>query len=176
MFAVCCKLVHGFGLTDSDAKAAILDVYNPRCVPLWGDGEVDEIERKIDELAHLPEATFTPEEMEEIASIGNNQGCMELKGGNPAHSGEALPDRWLLENLPAPLLRVGPRSLLWWQWIGLGLGAFVGAILGMMLGAVVRKLLGRAAQQTPTEWDDRIVARSRGPLALAFALGRKASG
>lgn len=84
---------------------------------------------------------------------------------------EALPDRWLLENLPAPLLRQGPRSLLWWQWIGLALAACVGAILGMLLGAVVRRLLGRAAQRTPTEWDDRLVARSRGPLALAFALG-----
>lgn len=84
---------------------------------------------------------------------------------------EALPDRWLLDNLPAPFLRVGPRSLLWWQWIGLGLAALVGAILGAVLGAVARKGLGRAAAQTPTEWDDRIVARSRGPLALAFALG-----
>ncbi|HVY28900.1 MAG TPA: mechanosensitive ion channel family protein [Polyangiaceae bacterium] len=84
---------------------------------------------------------------------------------------EALPDRWLLDNLPAPLLRVGPRSLLWWQWLGLGLAALVGAIWGALLGAVARKWLGRAAAKTPTEWDDRIVARSRGPLALAFALG-----
>ena len=84
---------------------------------------------------------------------------------------EDLPDRWLLDNLPAPLLRQGPRNLLWWQWIGLLLGAVVGAILGVMLGAVVRKLLGRAASKTPTVWDDRIVARSRGPLALAFGLG-----
>ena len=84
---------------------------------------------------------------------------------------EQLPDRFLLETLPAPLLRVGPRSLLWWQWIGLVLGSLVAAVLGMMLGAVVRKVLGRAAAKTPTAWDDRIVARSRGPLALAVALG-----
>jgi MscS family membrane protein len=84
---------------------------------------------------------------------------------------EQLPDRFLLEHLPAWLLRVGPRSLLWWQWIGLGLGSVIAAVLGMMLGALVRKLLGRAAAKTPTEWDDRIVARSRGPLALAVALG-----
>ena len=26
----------------------------------------------------------------------NNKGCMDLKGGNPSHQGEALPDRWEL--------------------------------------------------------------------------------
>jgi putative DNA primase/helicase len=47
LFAVCCKLVHGFGLGDSDALSAILSDYNPRCDPPWNDDEVDEIERKI---------------------------------------------------------------------------------------------------------------------------------
>ena len=34
--------------------------------------------------------------MEIIAEIGDNQGCMELKGSNRAHTGEPLPDRWSL--------------------------------------------------------------------------------
>lgn len=54
------------------------------------------IESKIDELAALPHANFSEEEMEQIASIGNNKNCMELKGGNPSHVGEAQPDRWAL--------------------------------------------------------------------------------
>jgi len=56
------------------------------------------IEAKIDELAALPEITLSVDEIEEIRRIGDNTGCMELKGGNPAHLGEPLPDRWSLSN------------------------------------------------------------------------------
>ena len=38
------------------------------------------------------------EECEQIAEIGNNKGCMELKGANPGHVGGAQPDRWGLSN------------------------------------------------------------------------------
>ena len=56
------------------------------------------IEAKIDELAALPEVTLSTDEVEEIRRIGDNTGCMDLKGGNPAHVGEPLPDRWALTN------------------------------------------------------------------------------
>lgn len=49
LFKVCCRLVHGFKLTDSDALSAIVDSYNPRCIPPWSDDEIGEIERKIKE-------------------------------------------------------------------------------------------------------------------------------
>jgi aryl-alcohol dehydrogenase-like predicted oxidoreductase len=52
------------------------------------------IETKVDELAALPEIKLNEEEMEKIAHIGNNKGCMELKGANKAHIGDAQPDRW----------------------------------------------------------------------------------
>mgnify|MGYP000160612420 CR=1 FL=1 len=55
------------------------------------------IERKIDDLAALPDSTLTPAEVEEIRRIGDNTGCMALKGGSPEHTGEALPDRWAIE-------------------------------------------------------------------------------
>jgi len=54
------------------------------------------IEEKIGELAAVPEITLDGDELEEIRRIGDNTGCMELKGGNPAHTGEAAPDRWSL--------------------------------------------------------------------------------
>ena len=54
------------------------------------------IEAKIDELAALPEITLSADEVEEIRRIGDNTGCMDLKGGNPEHVGEVLPDRWAL--------------------------------------------------------------------------------
>jgi len=42
--------------------------------------------------------TLSSDEVAEIADIGNNTGCMELKGGNPAHTGDNLPDRWALND------------------------------------------------------------------------------
>ncbi len=52
------------------------------------------IEAKVDELAALPDIKLTEEDRELMAEIGDNRGCMELKGANPAHIGEAQPDRW----------------------------------------------------------------------------------
>lgn len=83
---------------------------------------------------------------------------------------EALPDRWLLERLPAALLRVGPRDLMWWQWLGLTLFVLGSVLLGILTGHVVRRLLARAARHTEATWDDRLIARSRGPVALALSL------
>jgi aryl-alcohol dehydrogenase-like predicted oxidoreductase len=54
------------------------------------------IESKVDDLAALPEIRLNEEELERIAEIGDNRGCMELKGANPSHLGEAQPDRWSL--------------------------------------------------------------------------------
>ncbi|MDB6021227.1 MAG: aldo/keto reductase [Pedosphaera sp.] len=54
------------------------------------------IETKVEELAALPEVTLNEEEREFMAEIGDNAGCMELKGSNRAHTGEALPDHWSL--------------------------------------------------------------------------------
>lgn len=60
------------------------------------DTDSKPIEQKIDELASLPDVKLTPGESALIAEVGNNKGCMDLKGGNPGHSGEPLPDRWSL--------------------------------------------------------------------------------
>jgi aryl-alcohol dehydrogenase-like predicted oxidoreductase len=56
------------------------------------------IESKLDELAALPPIELSAEEVEIITAIGNNKGCMALKGGNPEHTGDPLPDRWSLTN------------------------------------------------------------------------------
>jgi aryl-alcohol dehydrogenase-like predicted oxidoreductase len=52
------------------------------------------IETKVDELASLPDFKLSAEECEFIKEIGNNKGCMDLKGANRAHAGEPQPDRW----------------------------------------------------------------------------------
>ena len=73
------------------------------------------IEAKIDDLAELPELKLSADEMEELRRIGDNTGCMTLKGGNPEHTGEPLPDRWSLTNdltLTAQRWHIDPQTAL----------------------------------------------------------------
>lgn len=53
------------------------------------------IEAKLDELAALPATALGADDRDFISGIGNNKGCMNLKGANPNFDGpEPLPDRW----------------------------------------------------------------------------------
>src|ERR671910_530091 len=53
------------------------------------------IERKREELAGVSAApALSPAEVAEIRAIGDNHGCMALKGATPDHEGAGRPDRW----------------------------------------------------------------------------------
>ncbi len=66
------------------------------------------IEAKRVELANLPEQRLSEEDVAAIRAVGDNTGCMALKGANPAHEGDERPDRWALdENLAAVGTRWG---------------------------------------------------------------------
>lgn len=52
------------------------------------------IEAKLNELASLPEGVLEADELARIAAVGDNRGCMHLKGASPTHQGEPLPDQW----------------------------------------------------------------------------------
>jgi aryl-alcohol dehydrogenase-like predicted oxidoreductase len=53
------------------------------------------VEDKRSDLAGVPaEILLSPDEVAEIEAIGENAGCMKLKGGTPAHEGDELPDSW----------------------------------------------------------------------------------
>jgi aryl-alcohol dehydrogenase-like predicted oxidoreductase len=55
------------------------------------------IEDKRADLAATPrEIVLSPEELAAIEEIGENAGCMALKGGTPAHEGDERPDSWPL--------------------------------------------------------------------------------
>jgi aryl-alcohol dehydrogenase-like predicted oxidoreductase len=55
------------------------------------------IEDKRADLAATPrEILLSPEELAAIEEIGENAGCMALKGGTPAHEGDERPDSWPL--------------------------------------------------------------------------------
>ena len=55
-------------------------------------------EDKIDEFAALPQIELPDEDVQAILEIGNNKGCMNLKGANPSYDGEELPDQWTLNS------------------------------------------------------------------------------
>jgi aryl-alcohol dehydrogenase-like predicted oxidoreductase len=65
------------------------------------------IEAKRVELANLPaEQRLSDEDVAAIRAIGDNTGCMALKGASPEHEGEERPDRWALDD---ELAAVGER-------------------------------------------------------------------
>ncbi len=93
-----------WNLSQSPVKSVIPTLIQE--VPQTNGVKVKSIEAKIEELAALPDVKLTADEVAEIAAIGNNKGCMELKGANPAFEGEPAPDRW---SLTPDLLEVAAR-------------------------------------------------------------------
>jgi aryl-alcohol dehydrogenase-like predicted oxidoreductase len=56
------------------------------------------VEDKRAEVAALPRhVRLSLEDVETIRALGDNTGCMALKGANPDYSGEQRPDRWPLD-------------------------------------------------------------------------------
>jgi aryl-alcohol dehydrogenase-like predicted oxidoreductase len=55
------------------------------------------VEEKRSELAALPQTLrLTPADVDEIRSLGDNAGCMALKGASPVHEGDERADAWAL--------------------------------------------------------------------------------
>ena len=52
------------------------------------------IEDKIREFARLPEVRLSPQEVEAVRLIGDNTGCMSLKGASARHLTSERPDEW----------------------------------------------------------------------------------
>jgi aryl-alcohol dehydrogenase-like predicted oxidoreductase len=65
------------------------------------------ISEKRAELAALPgDLRLSPADVDELRALGDNTGCMALKGANPGFDGEERPDRW---GVDARLLDVARR-------------------------------------------------------------------
>jgi aryl-alcohol dehydrogenase-like predicted oxidoreductase len=66
-----------------------------------------QIEEQREDLAALPvEQRLGAENVAEIRAVGDNTGCMALKGASASHEGEERPDRW---DLDSELAAVGER-------------------------------------------------------------------
>ncbi|HKT84157.1 MAG TPA: aldo/keto reductase [Solirubrobacterales bacterium] len=69
--------------------------------------EARPIEAQRAELAALPaDQRLSADDVAAIRAIGDNTGCMALKGANPQHEGDERPDRWALT---PELAEVGAR-------------------------------------------------------------------
>jgi hypothetical protein len=63
-----------------------------------GGADARAIEEKRAELAALPsEIVLTAEEIAEINAVGENAGCMTLKGAAPDYEGDPVADQWPLD-------------------------------------------------------------------------------
>jgi len=71
------------------------------------------IEDKIIDFAQLPDIKFSDEEVETIRSIGDNTGCMMLKGASKRHEVSERPDEWPMRD---DLLEVAERHGLGTDW------------------------------------------------------------
>jgi aryl-alcohol dehydrogenase-like predicted oxidoreductase len=77
-----------------DLAHAGVDCVVPTLIQEAGAG-AKPIERKREELAGVPAApVLSAVEIDDIRAIGDNRGCMALKGATPDHEGEERADRW----------------------------------------------------------------------------------
>jgi hypothetical protein len=65
----------------------------PTFIQEGGEG-VRSIEEQLRGFAGLPELRLSATEVEEIRSIGDNTGCMPLKGASKRHETSERPDEW----------------------------------------------------------------------------------
>ncbi|BCU79523.1 aldo/keto reductase [Luteolibacter sp. LG18] len=71
------------------------------------------IDEQIREFAALPDVRFTPEESEQIRAIGDNTGCMTLKGASKRHQTSERADEWPMR---PELLELAGRYDLGVEW------------------------------------------------------------
>jgi len=94
------------------ANTAVKSVV-PTMIQEHGEG-ARSIESKLDEVANLPPQCLTQEEVETIRQVGDNTGCMLLKGASARHAGqEPRPDEWAMRD---ELLETAKRWDLTLDW------------------------------------------------------------
>ena len=84
----------------------------PTFIQEAGDG-ARLIEDKIREFGKMPDLRFTAEEVESIRQIGDNTGCMSLKGASKRHATSERPDEWPMRE---DLLELAERNGLGDAW------------------------------------------------------------
>lgn len=83
---------------------------------------------------------------------------------------ESLRDRWLIDNLPEPLLRTGWGGLAYWQWLALPVVLAAAWMLAILLGRITRRALRPVLLRGRSEADALLLRRFSGPITLAWTL------
>lgn len=144
-----------------------------RVSPLAAGDTTDDLPRNIEQLGVIrgPDNVAVP------VRLGRSSADSDVPWRFTQQTVSAIPmlygslgDRWMLEHLPAPLLRPGPLELLWWQWLALPLLLAAAIAIGALLSRLLKAGLVRMVTRTRTEWDDAIIARIGGPLAALLTL------
>ena len=81
--------------------------------PAAAAGAARPIEDKIREFGKMPDVRLTPEEIESIRQIGDNTGCMKLKGASKRHATSERCDEWPMK---PELLELAQREGLGTEW------------------------------------------------------------
>jgi aryl-alcohol dehydrogenase-like predicted oxidoreductase len=84
----------------------------PTFVQEAGEG-AKPIEEKIRDLAAMPNIRFSAGEIEQIRAIGDNTGCMMLKGASKRHETSGRPDEWPMR---PELVELAERYALGAEW------------------------------------------------------------
>jgi aryl-alcohol dehydrogenase-like predicted oxidoreductase len=71
------------------------------------------IEDKIREFGKMPDVRFTPEEVEAVRQIGDNTGCMKLKGASKRHATSERCDEWPMK---PELIKLAERYGVGTEW------------------------------------------------------------
>ena len=141
--------------------------------PLSSGNPDDGLPPGVDEIAQVPGASGTPEPVRLTRKKEPGDPAWVFSAGTISHVDawyESLENRWILENVPEPLLRRGPGGLAWWQWIALAPLFTVAYLVGILLTWLTVRALRSGAARTSAAWDDRMVERIGGPLRVAWTL------
>ncbi len=135
----------------------------------FAEGNVDDDDAQRDRIGVIPGATGLPEPVLVARFDGGAVRRWRFDRATVAQIDawyDALPDAWLRGKVPAPLLRVGPFGVHYWQWIGMVVVVFATIVLASLFALGARWLLSMLTKRTATEWDDMVVVRLRGPFRL----------
>lgn len=80
-----------------------------------------------------------------------------------------MTQRWLHQILSDSFFAVGPKGLMWWQWLAFPILIVVSLAIGRVFGTITRGILRRLTKKTASQWDDRLFARISGGIGMLWA-------